>query len=134
MSRSGYSEDYDNQWGLIQYRGAVKAAIRGKRGQAFLLEMFRAMEAMPEKKLITDELEDKGAVCAIGAVGRVRGLDMAQIDPHEPEVVAKAFGIAEALAREIAYENDESGSRNETPEQRFERVHTWIIANLLPVD
>lgn len=134
MSRSGYIEDWEDQWGLICYRGAVAAAIKGKRGQAFLLEMFKAMEALPEKKLIADELEDDGAVCAIGSVGRARGLDMAGLDPHEPEAVAKAFGIAEAMAREIVYENDQSGPRNETPEQRFERVRAWIIANLKPVD
>lgn len=33
MSRSGYSEDLD-MWDLIRWRGAVKSALRGKRGQA----------------------------------------------------------------------------------------------------
>lgn len=134
MSRSGYNEDWEDQWGLICYRGAVAAAIKGKRGQAFLLEMFKAMEALPEKKLIADELQADGAVCAIGSVGRARGLDMREIDPHEPEAVAKAFGIAEAMAREIVYENDQSGPRNETPEHRYERVRSWVIANLRPVE
>lgn len=46
MSRSGYSDDID-QWDLICWRGAVASAIRGKRGQAFLLEMWKAMTALP---------------------------------------------------------------------------------------
>lgn len=74
MSRSGYSHDID-QWDLIRWRGAVAAAIRGKRGQAFLLEMWKAITALPEPKLIANELVEKdGAVCAMGAVGKQRGI------------------------------------------------------------
>lgn len=62
MSRSGYT--YDN-WQHIQWRGAVASAIRGKPGQAFLLEMWRAMQALSEHKLIAGELEANGDVCAI---------------------------------------------------------------------
>jgi len=47
MSRSGYSDDCDDQWSLICWRGAVKSAIRGKRGQAFLKEMLAALDALP---------------------------------------------------------------------------------------
>jgi hypothetical protein len=42
MSRSGYDDEGD--FGL--WRGTVLAAIRGKRGQAFLREMKTAMDAM----------------------------------------------------------------------------------------
>lgn len=57
MSRSGYSEDYDgDHWDLIRWRGAVASSIRGKRGQAFLREALAALDAMPEKKLITGDL------------------------------------------------------------------------------
>lgn len=88
MSRSGYSDDIDDQWSWICWRGAVASAIRGVRGQSFLQEMFRAMESLPEKKLIADELATAdGAVCAIGAVGRNRGIDMENIDPEDSERV-----------------------------------------------
>ena len=65
MSRSGYTDDID-QWDLIRWRGQVASTIRGKRGQAFLLEMWRAMQALPAHKLTRDELENEydGAVCA----------------------------------------------------------------------
>jgi hypothetical protein len=133
MSRSGYIEDDEDQWQVIRWRGAVASAINGKRGQAFLLEMYRAIDALPERKLIADELVQDGAVCAIGAVGKARGLDMTKIDPHDPETVAGTFGIPDALAREIVYMNDE-GSWQETPEQRYERMKKWAAENLLPVE
>lgn len=55
MSRSGYTEDCDG-WDLIRWRGAVASAIRGKRGQAFLREALAALDAMPEKQLISHDL------------------------------------------------------------------------------
>lgn len=120
MSRSGYSDDCE-QWSLIRWRGAVASSIRGKRGQAFLREMLAALDAMPDKRLIKDELAEPGhidlghwglhegppLVCALGSVGVARGLDMSEIDPEDRESVASAFGIPHALACEIMYENDE---------------------------
>ncbi len=108
MSRSGYSDDGgEGNWGLICWRGAVNSAIRGRRGQAFLRELAEAMDAMPEKRLIADELQADGGYCTIGVLGQARGLDMASIDPHDSDQVSKIFGIAPAMAREIVYENDE---------------------------
>lgn len=125
MSRSGYSDDCDG-WGLICWRGAVASSIRGARGHAFLNEMLAAMDAMPEKKLIAHDLEQEGSVCAIGSVGKARGVDMAGIDPDDHEAVAAKFGIAHALACEVMYMNDEGTLRSETPEQRFDRMRLWI--------
>src|SRR5437879_4918550 len=98
MSRSGYSDDGDNDWGLICWRGAVASAIKGKRGQEFLYEMLHALAALPERKLIANDLEAEGSVCALGAVGKARGIDMKGIDPEDREKVAEVFGIAPALA------------------------------------
>jgi len=56
MSRSGYTEDNDDQWALIRWRGAVKSAMRGKRGQAFLRELLAALDAMSVKRLIANDL------------------------------------------------------------------------------
>lgn len=135
MSRSGYSDDCWG-WDLIQWRGRVTSALRGKRGQDFLQEMLEAMAALPERKLISEELEtQEGAVCAIGAVGKARGIDMSGLNVEDRAAVAKAFGIAEALAAEIVYMNDESGPWNgsETPEARFERMRRWIENELYQV-
>lgn len=132
MSRSGYDDDYD-QWDLIRWRGAVTSAIRGKRGQAFLREMLEALDALPEKALIENEVVTfDGQVCAMGAVAQKRGLDFTAVDPEESDVVANKFGVSEALVREIAYENDDGfyGPGTETPEQRWQRMRRWVVRNL----
>lgn len=126
MSRSGYSDDIEDQWSFICWRGAVAKAIKGGRGQAFLKEMLSAFDAMPEKKLVAWELEKGDDVCAIGSVGKVRGVDMTKLDPEDREGVAAAFGIAPALAAEIVYMNDEADWTHETPEARFARMRTWV--------
>lgn len=129
MSRSDYSDELD-QWDLIRWRGAVKSAIRGKRGQQFLREMLVALDTLPAPRLIKDELQNEaGDVCALGSLGLKRGIPLNEIDPFDYERVADAFGIAEALAREVEFMNDE-GWYNETPEQRFQRIRSWVVENL----
>ena len=91
MSRSGYDDDYDNTWGLICWRGAVASAFRGSRGQAFLREMLQALDNLPDKKLIAKELIQEGAVCALGAVGKARGVDMTSIDPEDRSSVSRSL-------------------------------------------
>lgn len=131
MSRSGYCDDYDGEWALIRWRGAVASAIRGKHGQAFLREMLAALDALPAPRLIKDDLEnDRGGVCAIGAVGRARGTPMAELDPEDSIAIGKAFGIARALAAEIEFINDEASAWEESDETRFIRVRQWILAQI----
>ena len=134
MSRSGYSEDIE-EWALIRWRGAVASAIRGKRGQAFLREMLAALDAMPEKRLIDCELEVNGEVCALGSVGKARGLDMSELDPEDRYTVANVFGIARAMAAEIVFENDDGAGywSKETPEARWHRMRAWVVSNLKEV-
>jgi len=131
MSRSGYVDDIE-QWDLIRWRGAVASSIRGKRGQAFLLEMWKAMTALPEPKLIANSLAmPDGAVCALGAVCRARGVDLSKVDPENGDGLGGLLGIPEPLAKEIMYLNDDWSK--ETPEARFERMKKWAEENLKPV-
>lgn len=159
MSRSGYNDDCDG-WALIRWRGAVNSAIKGARGQAFLRELLAALDAMPEKRLIADELQTAdGEFCTIGVLGAARGIDMSKIDPDDREAVAEAFDIAPALAAEIVYENDEiidgyewvwvevqgpmrwfeSHKRNvrvpieRAAEQRWMRMRQWVESNIAKV-
>jgi hypothetical protein len=140
MSRSGYTEDCDSEWAMICWRGAVASAIRGRRGQAFLKEMLQALDALPERRLVAHELEEDSVgdggtivteqVCALGAVGLVRKLDMSDIDPENYSAIARLFGVAPALVREIEYVNDEDYSRYweaDTPEKRYARVRAWVV-------
>ena len=114
MSRSGYTDDREDNWRFIMWRGAVNSALRGKRGQAFLREALAALDALPDRALAAESLQTAdGEFCTLGAVGRLRGIDMAAIDPEDYTAVAKAFGISEAMAREIVYENDEAVDERE---------------------
>ena len=132
MSRSGYTDDSENNWSLICWRGAVASAIRGRRGQTFLKEMLTALDAIPTKSLISRNLSNLHGVCALGAVGTRRGVDMTNLDPDDRDTVAGAFGIPLSLASEIMYENDEGGGywRDETPEQRWQRVRHWVAGQI----
>jgi hypothetical protein len=131
MSRSGYSEECEY---LEIYRANVERAIKGKRGQAFLKEMAKALDEMPEKKLIKNDLiTESGMVCAIGAVFKARGLDLEGVDPDDPESVAQAVGISRSLAAEIEYVNDDRylcSGRDETLEERWTRMREWIQEHL----
>jgi len=110
MSRSGYSDDYDDQDSLNLYRANVDRTIGGKHGQTFLREMAAALDALAVKELVADAIvRDETHVCAIGAVALARKLDVSKIDPYDRDSVAGAFGVTPMLACEIAYENDECG-------------------------
>src|SRR3990167_1879644 len=144
MSRSGYSEDCE-QWALIRWRGAVESAIRGKRGQAFLKELEAALVALPEKKLCAGLFADpeKGEVCAIGSVALKRRMDtgmekMSAIkdiyDKYPEDTQAdqceNEFNIAGALAKEIAFMNDDEFCYRESSENRYENVLKWVRENI----
>lgn len=159
MSRSGYSDDCDG-WALIRWRGAVTKAIRGQRGQAMLRELVHALDALPERRLAVGSLVTaEGGYCTLGALGRSRGIDLASIDPDDREAVAKAFGVAEALAAEIMHMNDEQGPQEQVPFNvlvcgpmrpweshtqlrwkqnqqagavRWRKMRAWAVANLKP--
>lgn len=130
MGRSGYSDDCDGT-DLYLWRGAVDRALLGARGQRFLRKLRAALDAMPKKRLIADKIANsKGEVCAMGAVDPT-----ARLDPYDREAVAKHFGIAPAMAAEIAYENDEGKIfGTETPEERWTRMRRWVEKQIGPDD
>lgn len=169
MSRSWYCDDNDDPLALGRWRAQVRSATRGKRGQRLLRDMLDALDAMPEKRLVSGVLEissqtdergaqkwaelfkdptaadryrkhyvetrpaafKEGEVCALGALGRVRGMDMSRLDPEDPDGVACAFDVAAPLVREIVYMNDEGSYRNETPEDRWRRMRKWVAAQIV---
>ena len=114
MSRSGYTDDMDDNWALIRWRGAVASAIKGKRGQALLKEMEVALLSLPDKRLIANEFANatEGEVCALGAVALKRRLDkgidretaMKEIEKQFPEGCE-----AEEIADEMERFHEEGG-------------------------
>ncbi len=131
MSRSGYVDDYNPLW-----RGIIYSATRGKRGQRFFRELVTALDAMPEKRLVANELEDEetGAVCALGCLARAKGAPLDPDDTYDHEKLGKTFDIAEQLAQEVMYENDDGfhayPRREETPEERWTRVRAWAAKQI----
>lgn len=127
MSRSGYHDDCDDNWVFIRWRGAVASAFRGARGRAFLKEAAAALDAMSLKELAAESLvTGEGAFCLLGAVGQARGMDMSGIDPDDSQSVARAFGIANAMACEIVFMNDEGSWRPEAMAERWQRMRRWV--------
>lgn len=138
MGRSGYSECEEiDEEDLQAWRDAVKAAFRCADGQAFLAELLAALDALPRKRLVAHVLQEAewsedgnelvpvkdGDVCAFGAVGRARGIEMpAELwlddDDYADEAheeVQALFGTPEHLTREIMYQNDECGHGRRVP-------------------
>lgn len=130
FGRSGYSDDGDETIPLAMWRGTVASATRGKRGQKFFRDLVAALDAMPTKRLVEGELQtNEGEVCALGSLGKHRGVDVDKLDTEDPYALGAAFDIASQLAQETMYENDEA-SEGLTPEQRWTRVRAWAAAQV----
>lgn len=118
MSRHGYTDDCEDPLAIGRWQAALNSAIRGRRGQAMLRELAAALDAMPVRELYAGAFATAdGEFCALGALGAARGIDMAHLAPDpedefnecqpDTEDVAATFGIADALAREVMYRNDD---------------------------
>lgn len=124
MSRHGYTDDTDDILATGRWIGALRRAIRGRRGQEMLRELAAALDAMPTKELYAGAFQRPGGeVCALGALGRARGIDMSHLEPGtddefggcmpDPKLVGDAFGIAPALALQVMWRNDDIVSDDE---------------------
>jgi hypothetical protein len=132
MSRHGYSDDIEDSLALGRWRAQVASAIRGKRGQEFLKELAKEMDAMPVKELIAERLIDShGNCCTIGVVCKARGIDVSEINETDPYDVGAAVGIAHQMAEEIAFVNDDW---SETPECRWKRMREWVESQIKAED
>lgn len=136
----------------------VKNALRGRRGQAILAEMRRALLALPEKRLIAGHVVQNGEVCAVGALAAYRlqhgplALSQTFLSRYCPQAASLAeleeqladwlddsettadfgreLGMTRPVAIELAYQNDEAGWGRETPEERYRRVLRWVEEQL----
>lgn len=134
MSRSDYTDDCEDNWAMIRYRGAVNSATKGKRGQQLFRDLAAALDAMPVKSLTADELVTQdGEYCTLGVLGAARGMDIAKLDPEDHQQVAAAFNVADCLVREIVFENDDEWSFRsaETPEHRWTRMRKWVEQQII---
>lgn len=146
MSRSGYTDDYgdDDPLAMGRYRAAVASAMNGRRGQALLRELLAALDAMPEKRLEPGSfVQAGGGCCALGAVALARGMDVSDLEPQpsaeygwddDGEVDAAAVGarfdVAESMAREVMYMNDEAVCWPHGSVERFRYVRAWVESSI----
>ena len=142
MSRYCDSDDYDwEPWMEGQAAGAMRSAIRGRRGQQLLRDLIAGLDALPVPELAAGALEDPetGCVCALGAVRIQRGANAVPLyfDPTDPDIdwryLAKPFDISETLANAVISENEYGSKRNDeqSRRRRWQSVRAWAVGNLL---
>lgn len=144
MSRSGYVDDYiDDPLEHGRWRGRVASAIRGRRGQKFLRDLVSALDAMPERRLVEGAFETEAGVCAAGAVGRLRGVTLADLNPDEEKEeayycdvnspwnveAAERLDVALPLIAEVEAVNDSDYPTGDE-EARWHRVRAWAMRHL----
>lgn len=137
-------EDFPGQAELWQAN--CERSLNGKKGQAALRELAAALLALPEKKLIADELENEaGEVCAIGALAKFKGKenpkigdsfgDFDELEANSDEIeratvsLAQELGVPRMVAIAVVCENDDCFP-DPTPEQRYERMLAWVRRTL----
>jgi hypothetical protein len=127
VSRSGYTDgDCDSAEDFLRmmgYNANVRRCLAGRAGQAFLWELYQALEALPRRRIIKAALEKDGDYCSLGAVARARGVELLKLlrienadDLNVDEtlgILASLLGIKDMLAREIMYQNDAADEMHE---------------------
>ena len=142
MSRYCDSDDYDwEPWMEGQAAGAIRSAIRGRRGQRLLRDLIAGLNALPEPELAAGSLEDPetGCVCALGAVRLQRGPEAVPLrfDPSDPDIdwreLAEPFDISETLAHAVVAQNEYGSRRNDeqSRRRRWLSVRAWAVGNLI---
>lgn len=141
MSRYCDSDDYDYVWMEGQAAGAMRSAIRGRRGQRLLRDLIAGLDALPVPELAAGSLEDPetGCVCALGAVRLQRGADAVPLrfDPTDPDIrwhdLAEPFDISQTLAHAVICQNEAYDRRNDeqSRRRRWLTVRGWAVRNLV---
>jgi hypothetical protein len=160
MSRSGYSDgDCDSNEDMLRMYGwqaNVRRCMSGRKGQAFMWQLYLALEALPDRALVTGALVDReGSYCALGAVARFRGMEIPEQfreteegEPDEYEFASAMgpfLGVKDMLAREVMYHNDDDDDwhevpgppkrycslrRSDNPHERWLRMRAWVVEQL----
>src|SRR5258708_7100863 len=124
VMRINYSEDEDFNNQALMWEANQRRSIKGRKGQSALRELEAALLALPEKRLIANELERKdGEVCAVGALAKFKGVenpmvgdsfgdyDELEVDEYEIEQAiidhAQKLGVPKLVAVAIVGKNDD---------------------------
>lgn len=141
-------EDFPGQFDLWQ--GNCRRSLQGKAGQAALRELEAALLALPDKRLIANDLiNGEGEVCAIGALAKQKGAingRLVSLGEYDMEEVGVLLGMPRLVAWKVVYENDKGIDFeyetlpgpyrwpmerpqirvDVTPEIRYEKMLAWV--------
>jgi hypothetical protein len=113
VTRYGEGEEwYPNQGDM--WWANVRRALRGPRGQAAILDLYHALHALPERKLVHGHLAAGNQVCAVGALALYRRTSKGE---QAAAVLADLEGIAPPYCT--------CG--------HVQAMVDWCVANLAPV-
>lgn len=152
MSRMDYAEDWDSPITIEMVWQSTKNALGGRRGQEALRLLIRALDAMPEKRIIDDYLCHEGEVCTVGAMvvqrriegGLSRDQALAYVEKlqaaygDEPgavrsqdvaDLAVRDLNIARYMAYDLVELTDED-TQGMTPEERWQRVRDYATRHL----
>lgn len=140
--RIAYSDDEEFAGQFMLWQANCRRSMAGKKGQAALRDLERALLALPEKRLLHGTLvDDSGGVCALACYAKYKGVDLAKFDrEYDNEDVGIAAGMPRLVAWKVVELNDvdldslyvasENRYRPYTPDERYERVLTWVRAQI----
>lgn len=150
--RLNYTEDEDYPGQLALWQGNRDRSMRGRKGQAALRRLRKALMDMPEKRLIREAIseidESRGVVdvCALGAVAMMEGHDTVLHSDTNPEDAGVEMGFLRLVSWSIVAQNDihlqgewrkfegpeiygyytPSRRVEHTPESRYEKMLAWV--------
>jgi hypothetical protein len=130
--RISYSEDEDYPGQFELWQTNCERSLRGREGQAELMELHAALLALPDKRLIHGSLVDEdGEVCAVGAYAKHKGLDLQKFDPeYDTDEVGIEAGMPKLVAWKVVEMNDMELHSRFTPEERYTLMLAWVESKL----
>lgn len=108
---------------LPAFKASISRAVNSTGGQAMLKNLLSALDAMPYPRLIGGVFEFDCDYCAIGALGKAAGLNVAKFSTEKLPELAATFGCPLVLIDVIMKTNDEG--RRELPAQKWSRMRDW---------
>ena len=121
-------EEYPGQYAL--WRANCARSMRGRRGQASLRALKDALLALPAKRLIAHKMQDEtGAVCAIGALSRQKGLLSDHDSDNTTVAVGERCGLPHLVSLQVVIQNDVELAQC-TEKQRYVHMLKWIEEQL----
>lgn len=114
--RISYTDEEDVPGQFALWQANCRRSLQGKKGQAALRELEAALLALPEKRLIANNLQDpKGEVCALGALAKFKGRDIPPVaenewgeidEDEEMEEYGVSLGMPRLVAWKVVCKND----------------------------